>query len=233
MTRRIQRRDVLRGAGAASIAAIAGCATEEADDGAGGDDAASDDDASDDGGMNGDDSDVPDAVMVVGFPQSGIQLFRDYYSEFADQSPDLDIIVPDGLIDPDLPGEVDNDMNNVIGTNPSAAGPGAEFYADEYEAAYGESPGVFTAQAYDAMAVNILATVAAGENDGTEVRNRVRTVTNPDGEEFGPETLVDAVRPSPRATGSATSERRPASTSTSTATSSPPPTTSSTSETAS
>ena len=185
MTRRIQRRDVLRGAGAAGIAAIAGCATDEPDDG-------DEDDGTDDG-VNGDESDVPDAVMVVGFPQSGIQLFRDYYSEFADQSPDLDIIVPDGLIDPDLPGEVDNDMNNVIGTNPSAAGPGADFYAAEYEAAYGESPGVFTAQAYDAMAVNVLATVAAGENDGTAIRDRVRTVTNPNGEEFGPETLVDAV----------------------------------------
>ncbi len=186
MTRRIQRRDVLRGAGAAGIAAIAGCATDEPDD-------ADEDDGTDDDGVNGEDGDVPDAVMVVGFPQSGIQLFRDYYSEFADQSPDLDIIVPDGLIDPDLPGEVDNDMNNVIGTNPSAAGPGADFYAAEYEAAYGESPGVFTAQAYDAMAINVLATVAAGENDGTAIRDRVRTVTNPNGEEFGPETLVDAV----------------------------------------
>ena len=186
MTRRIQRRDVLRGAGAAGIAAIAGCATDEPDD-------ADEDDGTDDDGVNGEDGDVPDAVMVVGFPQSGIQLFRDYYSEFADQSPDLDIIVPDGLIDPDLPGEVDNDLNNVIGTNPSAAGPGADFYAAEYEAAYGESPGVFTAQAYDAMAINVLATVAAGENDGTAIRDRVRTVTNPNGEEFGPETLVDAV----------------------------------------
>ena len=186
MRRSIQRRDVLRGAGVAGLAAIAGCATEEADDGA--DDTGTADDADD---IDADD--VPDAVMVVGFPQSGIQLFRDYYSEFADATPDMDIIVPDGLIDDGLPGEVDNDMNNVIGTNPSAAGPGAEFYADAYEDAYDESPGVFTAQAYDAMAINVLATVAAGENTGSEIRDRVRTVTNPGGEEFGPETLVEAV----------------------------------------
>ncbi len=181
MTRSIQRRDVLKATGVAGIAAIAGCAAEDPDDG--------DDDTADE------DSDVPDAVMVVGFPQSGIQLFRDYYSEFEDDSPDLDIIVPDGLIDDSLPGEVDNDMNNVIGTNPAAVGPGAEFFADEYEAAYDRGPGVFNAQAYDAMAVNVLATVAAGENTGSEIRDRVRSVTNPgdDKEEFGPEALVDAV----------------------------------------
>lgn len=169
MKRTIQRRDVLKGAGAAGMVALAGCA--------GGDEA---------GG-------VPDAVMVVGFPQSGVQLFRDYYSEYADDSPDLDIIVPDGLMDSDLPGEVDNDMNNVIGTQPSAGGPGAEFFESEYEAAYDDEPGVFTAQAYDAMAVNVLATVAAGENTGSEIRDRIRTVSNPGGEEFGPEDLVEAV----------------------------------------
>ncbi|MFC7114471.1 ABC transporter substrate-binding protein [Natronoarchaeum sp. GCM10025703] len=176
MTRELSRRDMLIGTGATGLAALAGCTT-------------------DDNGENGgeDDSDVPDAVMIVGFPQSGIQLFRDFYSEFESEAPDLDIIVPDGLIDSDLPGEVDNDMNNVIGTAPSAGGPGAEFFTDEYEAAYGEEPGVFTPQAYDSMAVNVLATVAAGENDGTAVRDRIRTVSNPDGEEFGPADLVEAV----------------------------------------
>jgi len=131
--------------------------------------------------------------MVVGFPQSGVQLFRDFYSGFADDTPDLDIVVPDGLMSSDLPGEVDNDMNNVIGTQPSADGPGADFFQSEYEAAYGETPGVFTAQAYDAMAINILASTAAGENSGSAIRDRIRTVSNPGGEEFGPADLVDAV----------------------------------------
>jgi branched-chain amino acid transport system substrate-binding protein len=165
----------LKGVGAASIAGLAGCTSEDSDGSGGG------------GGS------VPDAVMVVGFPQSGVQLFRDFYSEFASDTPDLDIVVPDGLMDSNLPGEVDNDMNNVIGTQPSAGGPGADFFTSEYQAAYGEEPGVFTAQAYDAMAINILATVAAGENTGSAIRDRIRTVANPGGEQFGPETLVDAV----------------------------------------
>ena len=183
MYRNIQRRDVLKGAGVAGVAALAGCTTEEnADEGT--------DDGSGDGSDGGA---LPDSVLVVGFPQSGIQLFRDFYSEYADSAPDLDIIVPDGLMDSNLPGEVDNDMNNVIGTQPSADGPGADFFSSEYQAAYDAEPGVFTAQAYDAMAINILATVAAGENTGSEIRDRIRTVANPGGEQFGPETLVDAV----------------------------------------
>ncbi|MFO8113836.1 MAG: ABC transporter substrate-binding protein [Halorubrum sp.] len=198
MRRRIQRRDVLRGAGAAGIAAIAGCSTEsgDGDDGGDGNDT-NGDDGSDGDDMDGDDGSdgdgAPDAVMVVGFPESGIQLFRDFYSEFADDVPDLDIIVPDGLIDSDLPGEVDNDMNNVIGTAPSAGGPGADFFSDLYEEEYDTAPGVFTAQAYDAMAIEILAATAAGENDGQAIRDRIRTVANPGGEEFGPENLPDAV----------------------------------------
>ncbi|RAW46126.1 branched-chain amino acid ABC transporter substrate-binding protein [Halorubrum sp. 48-1-W] len=177
MRRKIQRRDVLKGAGAAGIATLAGCSTEGGD---------GDGDGSDGDG-------APDAVMVVGFPESGIQLFRDFYSEFADDVPDLDIIVPDGLIDTDLPGEVDNDMNNVIGTAPSAGGPGADFFADLYEEEYDTSPAVFNAQAYDAMAVEILAATAAGENDGSAIRDRIRTVANPGGDEFGPEDLPEAV----------------------------------------
>jgi len=185
MYRDIQRRDVLRGLGVAGAAGLAGCAGSEPTDGSGNESA--DESGGDSAGG------VPDAVMIVGFPESGVQLFRDYYSTYASDTPDLDIIVPDGLMDADLPGEVDNDMNNVIGTQPSADGPGAEFFTTEYQAAYDEEPGVFTAQAYDAMAINVLAATAAGENTGSAIRDRIRTVANPGGEEFGPETLVDAV----------------------------------------
>ena len=184
MYRNIQRRDVLKGIGVAGAAGLAGCTGGESGDGSAnesGDGSA--------GGATG----APDAVMIVGFPQSGIQLFRDYYSEYASDTPELDIIVPDGLMDADLPGEVDNDMNNVIGTQPSAGGPGAEFFESEYQAAYDEEPSVFTAQAYDAMAINVLAAVAAGENTGSAIRDRIRTVANPGGEQFGPENLVEAV----------------------------------------
>jgi len=136
----------------------------------------------------------PGALMVVGFPQSGITLFRDYYSDYAEDF-DGSVIVPDGLIDSSLPGEVGNDMEDVWGTAPSTAGPGAEFFADRYEEEWDSSPEVFNAQSYDAAAVLILANVAAGEEepDGSVLQENLRDVSNPEGTQYGPEELADAV----------------------------------------
>jgi ABC-type branched-subunit amino acid transport system substrate-binding protein len=135
-------------------------------------------------------ADDPDMLVIIGYPASGIQMFRDYYADF---DTGTDIVVTDGLKDPALPGEVGNNMENVIGTAPTAAGPGREFFTSAYQDEYGEDPGVFTSQAYDASAVCVLANIAGGENTGTAVRDNMRAVANPDGEEFGPEALADAV----------------------------------------
>ncbi|AGB37265.1 ABC transporter substrate-binding protein [Natronococcus occultus] len=132
----------------------------------------------------------PDLLMVVGYPESGQVIFRDFYDDFDDGTT---ILVPDGLIDQSLPGQVDNPMENVMGTAPGAGGDGAEFFADLYEDEYGSAPSVFNAQAYDATAVLILATLAAGEIDGAAIAEHVREVANPDGEEITPETLGEGV----------------------------------------
>jgi ABC-type branched-subunit amino acid transport system substrate-binding protein len=132
----------------------------------------------------------PDMMVIIGYPASGIQIFRDFYAEFDSGT---DIVVTDGLRDPTLPGEVGSDMTNVIGTAPTAAGPGADYFADAFEAEYGSAPGVFTSQAYDATAVAVLANIAAGENSGVGVRDNLRAVANPDGTEYGPADLADAV----------------------------------------
>ncbi|MFB9808854.1 ABC transporter substrate-binding protein [Haladaptatus pallidirubidus] len=65
-------------------------------------------------------SNQPDALLVIAYPESGNQLFRDYYSSY---SRDTQILVTDGLRDPALPGNVGQPLTNVIGTAPSAAGP--------------------------------------------------------------------------------------------------------------
>lgn len=135
-------------------------------------------------------ADDPDMLVIIGYPASGIQMFRDYYSDF---DTGTDIVVTDGLKDPALPGEVGNNMENVIGTAPTAAGPGRDFFTSAYQDEYDAEPGVFTSQAYDASAVCVLANVAGGENTGTAVRDNMRTVANPDGEEFGPGDLAEAV----------------------------------------
>ena len=133
--------------------------------------------------------DDPDFLMLVAFPVSGIQIFRDFYGEF-DEIP---VMVTDGLIESGLPDDVDNPMDNVIGTSPAAAGPEVDAFNDLYEDEYGTSPGVFNAQAYDASAVQILANLRGGENDGPTISEQIRAVTSGDGEVVGPSNFADAV----------------------------------------
>lgn len=136
-------------------------------------------------------ADDPDILIVIGYPASGVQIFRDYYSDY---SADRTVMVTDGLKEASLPDDVGNDMANVIGSAPLASGPERDAFAQQYQDEYGREPGVFNAHAYDASATMILANVAAGENSGTGVRDNMRTVANPEGTMVGPSNLAEAVR---------------------------------------
>jgi len=169
MSYHTRRRDVLKGVGAIGTIGLAGQAGATAS-------------ASQDGG--------PDLLTVIGYPESGIQLFRDYYSASDGAE---DILVPDGLQDSSLPGQVGNPMDNVTGTAPAAGGPNQEAFTQLFRDQYDAAPGVFTSQSYDSTAALILANVAAGENSGPAIRDQMRRIANPDGEEYGPDQFVEAV----------------------------------------
>jgi ABC-type branched-subunit amino acid transport system substrate-binding protein len=131
-----------------------------------------------------------DVINIIGYPEDGNTLFRDYYS-LTDGSED--VIVPDGLRDGDMQSQVGNPMENVIGTAPAAGGPAQQAFLEAYEDEYGESPGVFTAQSYDSTALGILANAAAGENSGTAIRDQMRNIANPGGMEVTPENFIEGV----------------------------------------
>ncbi len=173
MARDIIRRDFIKrvgAAGAIGASGIAGCIGSQGGGGGGG------------GG--------PDGLVIIGYPESGIQLFRDYYSA-SDGSEE--ILVPDGLRDGSMPGQVGNDMENVTGTAPAAGGPNQEAFNSLFQGEYGSSPGVFTSQSYDSVAIQLLANAAAGENDGTAIRDQMRNVANPDGMEVTPDNLIEGI----------------------------------------
>lgn len=135
-------------------------------------------------------SSSPDGLLVIGYPESGNQLFRDYYSNYGT---DTTIFLTDGMRDPELPGNVGQSMTNVLGTAPQAAGPAQQFFTKSFKQQYGSEPGVFTSQAYDATALQILANAAAGENSGPAIKEQIETIANPGGEAVGPANLADAV----------------------------------------
>jgi len=137
--------------------------------------------------------DQPDLLMIVGYPESGVQIFRDFYGDYSQDF--CDIVVPDGLQSGSLPGNVGNSMRNVWGTAPTSTGPGREtfdqLYQDEYDADPSENP--FTGQSFDAVAVLALANAAAGENSGEAIRDQMRPVANEGGEEVTPENLAEGL----------------------------------------
>ncbi|RXK50239.1 ABC transporter substrate-binding protein [Halorientalis pallida] len=136
--------------------------------------------------------DDPDVLVVVGYPGSGVTIFRDYYNDYG---ADRDILVSDGLQSADLPGNVGRSMRNVTGTAPLGEGPGVDFFSEQFQNTYDSDPAgqPFTRQSYDAAAVLVLANAAAGENSGAAVRDNVRTVAQGDGEEITPSNLVDGI----------------------------------------
>jgi ABC-type branched-subunit amino acid transport system substrate-binding protein len=202
MVRDIDRRKFLKGAGVAGVAGLAGCiggGGGDGDGGSGGDTETTETESGGDsemtetdsggstggGGMGG-----PDGLVVIGYPESGIQLFRDYYSQ-TDGS--QSILIPDGLRDGALPAQVGNPMENVTGTAPAAGGPNQEAFNDLFQEEYGSAPGVFTSQSFDSAAIGILANAAAGENSGPAVKDQMRRIANPGGMEVGPQNLVEGV----------------------------------------
>ncbi|MFB6069917.1 MAG: ABC transporter substrate-binding protein [Halanaeroarchaeum sp.] len=132
----------------------------------------------------------PDVMVVIGYPVSGVQIFRDYYANY---SAERDILITDGLKKNSLPEQVGHNMTNVGGSSPLAAGPASDAFKSAYKEEYGADPGVFTAHTYDAAAVTMLANAAAGENTGSAVRDQMRNVANPGGTQVSPVNIVEGI----------------------------------------
>ncbi|WP_121741665.1 ABC transporter substrate-binding protein [Natronorubrum halophilum] len=134
-------------------------------------------------------ADDPGLLIVIGYPETGTQLF----SDLGDDIGDVDVLVTDGLRDGGLHEEVDHSIDGIRGTAPLVGGPGEAFFSDLYQETYDAEPGIFTAHTYDSTAVLLLANAYAGQNDGTAIRNAMQTVTNGPGEVIEPKTLADGL----------------------------------------
>ncbi len=133
----------------------------------------------------------PDLLVVVGYPQSGVQLFKDFYSDFDNGTK---ILVTDGMQDPKMQKQVGNPMKNLTGTAPNPSGPASDAFTKAYKKEYNRAPGVFNAHSYDSAAVLILANAMAGKNDGKAVRDNMDKVANPGGMEVTVENLAEGVK---------------------------------------
>jgi ABC-type branched-subunit amino acid transport system substrate-binding protein len=136
--------------------------------------------------------DAPDVLVIIGYPESGVQIFRDFYSDYSQGF--CDIMVGAGLKAESLPGDVGNSMRNVWGVSPLAVGASSDFFTSEYESQFGNRPeAAFMEQSWDAAAVMLLANAAAGENSGPAIRDQMRNVANGPGTEVTAENLPEGL----------------------------------------
>ncbi|SDR34308.1 ABC transporter substrate-binding protein [Natronobacterium texcoconense] len=134
--------------------------------------------------------DDPTLLVVVGYPESGAQLFDD----FAATGGEEDVLVTDGLHDGGLHDAVDHSLEGIRGTVPLSDGPGTEEYLEILED-HGHEPELrtFAGHSYDATAVLLLANAYAGQNDGQAIANAIDVVTTRPGRPVSPANLAEGL----------------------------------------
>ncbi|MHC1610194.1 MAG: ABC transporter substrate-binding protein [Candidatus Methanospirareceae archaeon] len=131
----------------------------------------------------------PDFVMLCSYPQTGSVILKTAYEK--GYMEEIDWLLSEGLRDETLAEIVGKDTagNYIIagfkGTTPDprVAGPSYERFKERYIAEYGREPTTYCSNSYDAVAVVALAIEKAGEASGTAIRDSIRDVANPPGEE--------------------------------------------------
>lgn len=122
---------------------------------------------------------TPQAVVLVGYPVDSAQIIKDYLSTFA--ASNIFWYFPDALEDSGFVTAVGARFTfQHEGTGPSApSGATYDAYQAGFTAKYGKaaSPGTYSAHAYDATYLAVLAMAAAGKADGTAIRDQVVAVS--------------------------------------------------------
>ncbi len=137
--------------------------------------------------------DSTEALVLIGYPESGVTILRQaieggHFDQF---------VFTDGLKAPEIIEAVGADaLEGSYGSAPQSGGDSkaAEHFNTAYEGAYGEvPPKPFIDTAYDATYVLALAAQSAGSTEPEAVRDALRDVANPPGEQVTPGNWDEAV----------------------------------------
>ncbi|WP_239125242.1 ABC transporter substrate-binding protein [Leptolyngbya sp. CCY15150] len=130
----------------------------------------------------------PDAVLLVAYPETGSLILQAAFEQgFLDG--ETQVLLTDGMKDASIAELVGKDsdgsfvISGVMGTAPSAGGPGLEQFTAIYNDAFNRDPSVFDPNTWDATALIALAAEAAGDTSGTAIRDAIRNVANAPGTE--------------------------------------------------
>jgi len=127
-----------------------------------------------------------DALVLIGYPENGVTILRQaleegFFTRFA---------FSDGMKAPEIIEQIGGDfLEGAMGTAPQApeGSETAALFTGFYEEAYGERPPKpYIDTGYDAAFLLALAIEASGSTEGTAIRDALRDVANPPGEQIMP-----------------------------------------------
>ena len=101
---------------------------------------------------------------------------------------------PDGMISQALVDNFGSEIDGSTGQNPGTDSPGAKLYQDMASAADYDGTSPFSAEAYDAAALILLAMQAAGSTDPAAYKDSVMDVANAPGEQILPGELAKGLQ---------------------------------------
>lgn len=129
----------------------------------------------------------PDAVVLIGYPESGSLILKAAYEKgYLDGT--TQILLTDGMKDKNLARLVGKDAQGkylttaMLGTAPQSTGPGQTAFNQRYQAKYKRAPGIYTANTWDATALLVLAAEQAKSGEGEKIKAQVLSVANGPGQ---------------------------------------------------
>ncbi|RMF68786.1 MAG: amino acid ABC transporter substrate-binding protein [Cyanobacteria bacterium J069] len=130
----------------------------------------------------------PDAVLIIAYPESGSIILKAAQEQgFLDGT--TKVLLTDGMKTDNLAELVGKTGDGkfvaagFLGTAPSAGGPGLNDFKDRYTEKFNRDPQVYDPNSWDAAALLVLAAEAAKSGSGPVLKDSIRTVSNPPGEQ--------------------------------------------------
>lgn len=131
-----------------------------------------------------------DVLVVAGYiDQGGGGIIRAALDSGAFET----FMFPDGMVSQTLEDRFGSEISGSFGQNPAAAGEGRDKYVAIGEANGFDATSAFSAEAYDAAALIMLAMQAAGSTDPATYKTKIMEVANAPGEKIYPGELAKAL----------------------------------------
>nr|WP_111298842.1 ABC transporter substrate-binding protein [Paracoccus saliphilus] len=131
-----------------------------------------------------------DALVVAGYvDQGGSGVVRAALDTGAFDT----FVFPDGMVGTALETNFGTEIDGSFGQNPAAEGEGRDKYLSMAEEAGFDGSGAFSAEAYDAAALIMLAMAKAGSTDPASYKGSIMDVANEPGEKILPGELSKAL----------------------------------------